>query len=467
MTPELHPYQKDGIEFLGSRKRAVLADDPGLGKSVQVIRAAETIGAQRMIVFCPAIGRISWVDQFQRWQTNGAPTIIWHRDRARLGLPDGPLNLIVTYDLAARPMDKEQLMFMMKRFQPFDVAVLDECHYLKNRTAKRTKAIYSPRLDLSKTGLLHYLADDASIWLLSGTPFPNHFGEFFTHARTLFPEFCKNIFHQEKINFSQWIATLCNVRKGNWGDEPTSTKSAMRPIIKKELKPLLLRRQKSLILSELTDPQHFDTPVEMKLPEHWDADMRRRLTDAGWDGSDETIVGALRLLMNTQEALASERSILGQAKAEAAVEWISEYLNNAPKDEKMIVFYHHRAVGDILMDGLEKFGAVRFDGGTNQRDREDAVHRFQNDKKVRVFAGQTLAAGTSITLTAASTVVVCEADWVPANMNQAISRAHRLGQKGQVMVYWLQAPNTLDARITSALSRKTRDVAKTLGDCAA
>lgn len=460
----LRPYQIDGIDFLANRKRALLADDPGAGKSAQVIKAAEKIGTDRMIVFCPAIGRISWIDQFQTWQSNGAVSIVWNKDTAQLGLPDGPLNLIITYDTAA--LRKDELLFLLKKSQPFGVAVLDECHYLKNRSAKRTKAIYSPQLNLSRTGLLHHLSHDARIWLLSGTPWPNNFSEFYPHAVTLFSDFCRQVFHADRVNYGQWIAALCDTRDIGYGTQPVKTRKSALPVIRKALKPVFLRRRKKEIIPSLLEPQHIHAPIEQTVNERWDETMRTLLEEMGWNGSEETLLHALRVLLGTQESVSSERMLLGESKAGPAADWIAEYLNNSQKDQKVLVFAHHKAVIDTLVEKLAHFGVVRFDGSTSQHDRAAAVDLFQKNPDVRVFIGQTIAAGTSITLTAASTVVMVEPDWVPANNEQAIARAHRMGQEKDVFVYWLSASGTLDHKITAALSRKTKDNAATLGDAA-
>eukprot|EP00752_Nemacystus_decipiens_P019179 g17235.t1 len=228
----------------------------------------------------------------------------------------------------------------------------------------------------------------------------------------------------------------------------------------------MLRRRKKDILPDLKEPQHIEAPIEQSVPDGWDERMRQQLTEMGWDGSDETILGALRLLMATQESTSSERQILGETKAGPSADWIAEYLNNAEKDQKVLVFCWHSKTIDILVEKLASFSPVAFDGRTSQKERDAAVRTFQEDPKTRVFVGQIVAAGTSITLTAASTVVMVEPDWVPGTNVQAYSRAHRMGQEKDVFVYWLSAPGTLDHKITTALRRKTRDIDATLGEAA-
>lgn len=81
---------------------------------------------------------------------------------------------------------------------------------------------------------------------------------------------------------------------------------------------------------------------------------------------------------------------------------------------------------------------------------------------MRVFVGQILAAGTAITLTAASEVTIVEPSWVPGENRQAIDRAHRLGQQDSVLASFLYLPNTLDARIMGVFRRKAGEIASLL-----
>lgn len=460
---ELRPYQLAGIDFLAARKRALLADDPGSGKSVQALKAAAKIGASRLLILCPAVGTVSWPDQIDTWQDPRKPTLIWTPERDILGIPPGPLNLIVSYSILSE--NRSKFLFALKKTQPFDAACLDECHYLKSRSSRRTQAVYSGDLRLSaKTGALHYLKPDAPVWIMSGTPWPNHFGEFYTHAVTLFPEFCQSVFFTDRVPYGHWLTAFCDMASKGFGAKPSGTKRSATKTINLALQPIMLRRRKKDIMPELKDPQHFMTPIQLDVPPDWDDTLLQALRDYGWDGTDQTLPDALRILSATNESVSSRRRMLGETKAKPAARWVQEYLNNAPADQKVIVFAHHKTVLDTLMKELSKFNPVRLSGGTEDKQRNKAVGAFQNDPSCRVFVGQTLAAGTSITLTAGSVVVMVEPDWVPGNNTQAIARAHRMGQQNEVSVYWLHAPKSLDQRITRILRHKTITNAETMGD---
>ena len=123
------------------------------------------------------------------------------------------------------------------------------------------------------------------------------------------------------------------------------------------------------------------------------------------------------------------------------------------------MFAHHSDVIDLLETELADYNPAIIDGRTSQRDREEAVYRFQNDPTCRVFIGQLQAASTAITLTASSNVVFAEADWTPAINAQAAARAHRIGQPSAVVARFALLDGTLDALVMKILARKAADIA--------
>jgi SWI/SNF-related matrix-associated actin-dependent regulator 1 of chromatin subfamily A len=147
---------------------------------------------------------------------------------------------------------------------------------------------------------------------------------------------------------------------------------------------------------------------------------------------------------------------LGEFKVEPAIEWITEFLDNNP-DRKLVVFAHHRAVITALHIGLARYSPCVIDGSTPPARRAEEVDLFQLNPLARLFIGQTIAAGTSITLTAASDVLMVEQEWTPADNYQAISRVHRIGQTEPVTVYHAYAAGTVDERIAARAKRKTAD----------
>ena len=124
--------------------------------------------------------------------------------------------------------------------------------------------------------------------------------------------------------------------------------------------------------------------------------------------------------------------------------------------EKLVIFAHHRDVIMGLATSLSRFRPVTLTGETSSTVRQKAIDAFQTDPGVRLFIGNIVAAGTGITLTAASHCVFAELSWVPAELSQCEDRLHRIGTQDSVSVQHLVLEGSLDAMMVKALLRKQR-----------
>jgi uncharacterized protein (DUF3820 family) len=151
----------------------------------------------------------------------------------------------------------------------------------------------------------------------------------------------------------------------------------------------------------------------------------------------------------TLEMLATVRKQTAVHKLKPAV----KLLENVILSQKVVVFCHQRKLISRL---LETFGdqAVSVVGGMDRESRSSAVRRFQQDNQVRIFIGSIHAAGTGITLTAASHVVFLELDWSPVVMSQAEDRCHCVGQTDSVQVQYYVFKDTIDEWIARSLLSK-------------
>ena len=141
----LYRYQEEGASFLSMRRHALLADEMGLGKTVQAIIAAGIIGAEKLVVICPAIARSNWRRELEHWNFSGEA-------------------VIESYDKSIRPSFEHAV----RTYMP-DLMILDEAHYLKNPKSQRTRTLYGK--GCTGNGLIRYAK---RVWLLSGTPMPNN-----------------------------------------------------------------------------------------------------------------------------------------------------------------------------------------------------------------------------------------------------------------------------------------------------
>lgn len=453
---ELYTYQKADAARIAGTDKVLLASDTGTGKTATLIRAAEhealrvwTEHAARalIVVVCPAVVRGVWAQEWKRWGKLkwDITRINSGADIAKIGAinPDRHNVVIVSYDQFSR-MDgpkKAQVCpvreALAKTFHPHVTIIADEAHYLKGWGSNRTTQVYGAAKALK-----------AKVWLATATPAPNHYGELYPMFAELWPDQLA----QRKLSTKEAFEDhFCNVKTIflNGREVRTISGSKNPADLKSLLSSHMIRRKKSDVLSELP-PMVFDT-VPLETP------TKLSQTSEFADVPDDDLLDTLNSIGTH---IATLRKDVGMAKVRGAVEWVQEFLE--PSDKKIVVFAYHTEVIDALMESLADFHPVKIDGRSSAKDRDAAVESFQNGTS-RVFVGQIVAAGTGITLTAASDVLFVEFDWVPSNMYQAASRCHRIGQKDNVIVRHAVLEGSLDERIAQALIRKERELSEIFG----
>ena len=118
---------------------------------------------------------------------------------------------------------------------------------------------------------------------------------------------------------------------------------------------------------------------------------------------------------------------------------------------------------DVIQQIKDNFKqAVSITGKTPVDERAMIVDQFQKDRDTRLFIGNIKAAGTGITLHASSTAIFAELDWVPANLDQAEDRLHRIGQPNSVLVHHLVFEGSLDARMAEVIVEKQNIIRRAL-----
>jgi SNF2 family DNA or RNA helicase len=154
--------------------------------------------------------------------------------------------------------------------------------------------------------------------------------------------------------------------------------------------------------------------------------------------------------------MATYRRAIGVVKADAVARWVKDQL--ASGLSKVVLFAHHREVIEIMAVALRAFEPAVLTGSSLPGERADEVERFQRSRRCPVFIGQLQAAGTGITLNAASDVVLVEQSWVPGDNEQAIMRIHRIGQRAACIARIATIPDSIDEDIARACSRKLADI---------
>ena len=421
---ELYPYQTVGKVFLRDRRVACLWDEPGLGKTVQAITAWREIpGVENVLIVCPASVIPVWHSEIEK--ADGCHSVDGHQ------IKSGALS----YDMAAKHHDDLSAM-------GFDLIVLDEAHYIKNRNAKRTKAILA-------TGKI---ADSCErVWLLTGTPMPNNPSELWPMLHALFPDAIAGK-NGKPMSYWQFVSRYCTTRNNGFGQVITGGKNLKH--LREHLRERCLRRKGKDVLTDLPPVRHHMLPVTGQLSivaETTEMVTAANLIKVALSSDDP--MGELKKLAGH---VATLRRLLGIAKVDGVVQWLKD---NFDSHGPMVVFAHHKDVIDMLHRQLPN--SVTLTGSSTPEAREWAVKDFQ-DGKADYFIGNIVAAGVGITLTKARVCVIVEPSWVPAENQQAAKRIHRIGQEHSCLVYYAATAGSLDEDIIKAVRRKTTTI-KELG----
>ena len=426
----LHSYQHVGARFLAERNVAFLLDTMGLGKTIQAIRGADLVGARRILVLCPAIARIGWAREFQAWQTTDR-SIAVVRSGSDLQKQDviGADVLLVSYTMLAS--EKSRRALLTRRNQ---VLICDEAHSLKEPKAVRTRAVYGSRINRA-TGLAA-LAD--RVWLLTGTLFPNHPAEVWTHLAALLPAQLEEVVgSRRKADFIERFCVTTEdgrIVGGKRIDELTAI-----------LRPHALRRTLDDVALELPPLTWSNVTIEPdKLPPKPEMAPEEL---AVVESARSKILDGESLTAADLMHISTLKRWVGVAKAPAVADLLSQ------ETEPTVVFAVHSAVIDTLAASLLRGECAVIDGRTPVNARQDAIDNFQAGK-VRVLICQMAIASTALTLTAAAHVVFAESSWTPSDMAQAATRCHRIRQTRPVLCRVVSLAGSLDEIVNAVIVRK-------------
>lgn len=418
---DLKPWQKTGAAWLARRRCALLADEMRVGKTATAVEAAALVGALRVLVLCPPVAVRTWELAFSPRSTVVTRTGTQLRNARS---KPGPLVLTTSYGLIP-PGEAE----------PWDLVILDEAHYLRNRTAKRTKAVYG------KDGAVRRAA---RVWALTGTPMVNNASELWPMLR---------VFGVYAEPYEKFVREFCTGYLGPYGYVITGNKNSEK--LRQLLAPVMLRRTLADVAPEVPAITYVAVPVDGAGFVAPPPDIR--LVEAALAQDDPA--QALELVA---PSVATLRRFVGQFKAIPAADMLREELQAGT--HKVVVFAIHVDVVATLAAQLEAFKPVVYSGNTSKSLRDAAVHRFQSDPSCRVFIGNIISAGTAIDLSVANEVVFVESDWVPGNNAQAAMRVQNFNKRTPVMARLLSAGGTLDERVQEVLARKTEDFTRLFGD---
>lgn len=457
---DLMPYQTEGVARILAQNRLYLGDDPGLGKTAQVICAAkqlpQSILDRGILLIVPASLRMNWHHEWEMW---GGPKcelyIMSYQEAAKdaQGLP---------------PKKGQSRVGVLER--QWGLVAFDEAHALKNTKSQRSKvlvrAVYKEEDEA--TGRDYWVRTEGvradKIVFMSGTPILNQPSDIFNLLRHLDPNTWSS-----KTQFEQRYCDGHVDKFGRWDVSGISNEDELR----RKLKPLLLRRRKKDVLTQL--PAKRRQVIEIEIGKRDQASVNRMMYEMMGQGcsgmltdSDEDLKWTVKAIEGDVEGklfdhVARVRMETGVAKIKPFTDALIEQHSLGVLPKKLVVFAHHRKVIEEVTDALNKKGikSSAYYGGMNDTAKHEVVRSFQ-DGDLQVFVGSIMAAGVGLTLTAADTCMILEPSYVPAENTQAEDRLHRIGATKPVLIQYIAAANTLDARVLSLVVDKMEMISKVL-----
>lgn len=439
----LFPYQETMIDAMTSNSALFVAADMGLGKTRCALEACARVGAKRVLVVAPAIGRVSWPAETAKWRPE-AECLPVAAPADLLGDNSRPLYRVASYNAVSK--NPEAWVKAARHWLP-DAVILDEAHYLAhtgafaNKRTARTTAIYGRHND--RKGSM--LETARFIWPMSGTPAPNYTADLWTHLRALAPQTIISPVTGQPMSEYEFQDRFSTTRTSAYGRHVTGSVNTAQ--LRSATADFFYRLRKADVLPDLPPLTWAHEPLDITALD------AAAVLPVPSGVSDEELLDWLR---SQSDHLATQRKMLGMAKATAAISWIEDFMRGC--DRKLIVFGHHPDLLDLLAKSLGAYQPVVIHGGTSTALRARAVERFQTFDGCRLFLGQTQTCGTTLTLTAASDIAFVEEDWSPTAMAQAAHRALRIGQTRGVLARVLYAPGSVDERIARVAAKKAREL---------
>lgn len=423
MPFEPFPFQYEGIAWLFSQKSALLADEMGLGKTMQSITALRLLlrsnQVRRVLLVCPKPLIPNWQREFKMWAEE-IPVMVVEGDSARRRMLWKMSNvpvLIANYELLVRDfeaMDEDER-------PQFDLLVLDEAQRIKNRDSRTAQTARDVTRKRS--------------WALTGTPIENR------------PE--------EMASLFEFLEVV----------PPRGTPDLRQ--LKRLAGQYVLRRTKDLVMTDL--PPRLDrdeylelTPAQETAYKIAETEGVIQLNEMGESISIQHVFElVLRLKQITNfDPLTGESAKLDRLAAE--MEEISS------SGGKAILFSQWTKSLDWLKEKLDQrlqnCGTLIYHGGVPTKKREPILSRFKDDPDSNLLLMSYGTGAVGLNLQFAGYVFLFDRWWNPAVEDQAINRAHRIGQKSKVIVTKFISKDTIEERIDKVLQQKRELFASILGD---
>lgn len=438
-----HRYQRHGARLIDYFDgRAWLADDPGLGKSLQALLYWQWFlkdDKGPVVIICPANIKTNWKREVRKHLGLGS-TVLYGRTPEDDGQIDlGDQVYIINYDIlgkaqppgtvAAKRREKSWANYLLDLHPK--LVIVDEIHMCRNRGTQRSKAVKN-----MMRAIPHAVA-------ISGTPIINRPAELWAPANMLWPS--------RFPNFVDFAFEYCNARKvfGRWEYKGHRNLDKLHALLG-EIG--MIRRRKADVLSQL--PPKTRTVVPLDLDDHSEYD--RAVADfLAWRGRAAPYMDKTAERQQQMSQISDMKRLAGQLKVPSVIRWVEDFLELT--GEKLLLFaWHVESVIEKIGGHFGKQAAV-LHGSVPMKDRQRATDRFNDDPSCRLMVANIQAGGVGWSCRSTSNVAFAELAWTPGEHLQAEDRIHGLerGVPGaKAMIHYLVASGTIEEQLCRSIQAK-------------
>lgn len=427
----LREYQKQGIKWLkylyDNEFGGCLADDMGLGKTVQAISLLSFIYPKTKspsLIIMPKSLLNNWQNELNKFNPNLSFYLYYANDRDIEKIEKYQI-ILSTYATIRNDIEKIRKI-------NFDTIILDESQNIKNTDSKISKAIM--------------LLEAKHKFALSGTPIENSLFELYSLFR-----FINNGMFSTIGSFKNDFVIPIQ----SDGNEQTAK------ILKAKISPFLLRRLKSDVLKDLPQKQeqiiYVDMDEDHKKFYNEKRDYYKQILDAqiGSNGIEKSRFVILQAFNDLRQIASAPQLKSDKPMKSSKIENMFEMLEDIVANKhKVLIFANFLGSLDLIANKADELSYEYLIMNGSTRDRQSLVDKFQNEDKYSLFLMTLKVGGVGLNLTKADYVFIFDPWWNKSAENQAVDRAHRIGQKNTVFSYKMITKDSIEEKILQLQSQK-------------
>lgn len=421
---KLYKHQKEALFVCLNKHHNFISFEQGLGKTLIAGSVSKMLGIKRTLVICPASLKHNWLKELcgPVSKFNEMYFSILDASKSRTIRAFQERFVICNYD----SLDKHMAHILSS---PIGHIIIDEATAIKSTSTNRFKVVEK----IIKAN------PETRVTLLSGTPVRNRINDLFAYL--------KIVGHPLGDNYAKFIREYTLSSKGR-GNSLKITGAKNTDKLWRETSNFMFRKKKDECL-DLPEKVYSRLYFELDdYKEEYDKAVKEALEKSG--------------KTNLSSSIHTINIVTSKAKLKGCIEFIENIIEQG---QKIVVFTGYTEIIELLNDHFKE-KCVMINGSVHSKDRSDRVDRFMNDESCMVFLGNTIAAGTGLTLTAASNTLFCDFPFSPADLVQAEDRTHRIGQKSTANYYYAMCEDSVDEQLFSLIAEKAHDASKVIDNVA-